>query len=406
MNHASFNNNNNDGFPTMNELSHSFEESMMMRRSSLGGVGGGGGGGDHGNNMMMNHNNHNNNSMSDMREDLGNSFRRGGPPTTPGGGGGGGGPGLPMIRGVEQSPRLRSFPIGSTDRGLSSRLLGGLGGGGVGGGGMAGPGGASGIPGLAMGRLFDEDEDILDPNNVGPNELVTSMRQQQQQQHRSMGTIPGAPLHSPSPRTTTTPGGGGGGGGTSSRRGSMSDAVPFGDLRGLLQGGRPTTPSVATAGVASAVAAAAATSTSGTASASSTVEPSPSSTGQQPPGARRNNYYPRPQSGTSRMSTVKPIEPTPPPSRLGRRGLLHKPERQPDLVTAPLEPTSTPTPAVPNGTTMGHHRNPTTYEVECATCGNHLQIPSTAVMVLCPFCDTVNPVAICRNTKLIVMVDA
>jgi LSD1 subclass zinc finger protein len=97
--------------------------------------------------------------------------------------------------------------------------------------------------------------------------------------------------------------------------------------------------------------------------------------------------FPCPQPGAPRGSTVQPAEPSLPRTRLGRRILTTKPQRQPDLVVAKFDQATTPTSST---------RLLDCTDVECATCSNSLQIPKSAVVVMCPICDQVNPVASCR----------
>ena len=134
---------------------------------------------------------------------------------------------------------------------------------------------------------------------------------------------------------------------------------------------------------------------------STTTESAPTTT------RPRHPHYPRPHAGAPRGSTVRPMEPSAPPSRLGRRILTSKPERQPDFIAASLDRPPSPLPQPPlflhhggggggTSTTMITTSYYMTTHVECPTCANGMFIPKSTVLVLCPVCDEVNPVARCR----------
>lgn len=100
--------------------------------------------------------------------------------------------------------------------------------------------------------------------------------------------------------------------------------------------------------------------------------------------ANQPSKLPHPEAGRPQPTTIQFTEPIMPSSRLGRRILLNKPERQPDFVPAELSDHSQP------------HRALDFIYVECGTCGSRLSIPKSAVMVSCPVCDHVHPAASCR----------
>lgn len=93
---------------------------------------------------------------------------------------------------------------------------------------------------------------------------------------------------------------------------------------------------------------------------------------------------PYPQPGPPQEPTIQATEPTPPASRLGRRILTQRPERQPDFIVAKL--------CTGQSTTALDF----CYHVECVTCRASIEIPKNIVMLSCPNCDQVHPAASCR----------
>ena len=260
------------------------------------------------------------------------------------GGGGGGGPmmmamegGGSFSRGVDfDSPLRRMGPAAA-----------------AGGGGGGSSSNVLGMPGVAMGTLYDDQG----PNPPEASHLAASMSP-----HRTMGWPPSRTFHD-----------------------EMSSDPPFQDRAGSRptsrddpegeQGGGGSRPSSHT---------------------TTTME-------SAAPSSRRHPNYPQPHAGAApRASTVRPLEPSAPASRLGRRILTHRPERQPDFVAATLEEGPS-RPPLHEEAAIG--ATPTTWtitlastltSVECVTCGTFLPIPKSTVLVLCPVCDEVNPVASCR----------
>lgn len=81
----------------------------------------------------------------------------------------------------------------------------------------------------------------------------------------------------------------------------------------------------------------------------------------------------------------KPVEPSVPASRLGRRCLTRKPKREPDLVKGLVV-------AGANRTIRARD----TVVVNCANCGTEIQIARNAIVVSCPSCYKISPAATCK----------
>lgn len=99
----------------------------------------------------------------------------------------------------------------------------------------------------------------------------------------------------------------------------------------------------------------------------------------------RASQRPYPQAGPPQGPTTPPVEPTVPPTRLGRRMLARKAERQPDFVSAKFADAPAPVDCT---------------NLECIMCQAALEIPKTAVVLSCPNCDEVQPVANCRIIRI------
>jgi len=95
---------------------------------------------------------------------------------------------------------------------------------------------------------------------------------------------------------------------------------------------------------------------------------------------------PYPVPGPPQEPTNQAIEPTLPASRLGRRMLTHRPERQPDYVVAKLSDGQS---SSSLDCTL----------VECVACRATVEIPKSTVMLSCPSCDQVHPAASCRAVQ-------
>ena len=99
----------------------------------------------------------------------------------------------------------------------------------------------------------------------------------------------------------------------------------------------------------------------------------------------RSTQKPFPQAGRPQAPTNPAVEPTAPPTRLGRRMLVRKAERQPDFVAAKFADAPAPVDCT---------------NLECIMCQAALEIPKTAVVLSCPNCDEVQPVANCRIVRI------
>lgn len=106
------------------------------------------------------------------------------------------------------------------------------------------------------------------------------------------------------------------------------------------------------------------------------------STGSSRP---RPSQRPYPQSGPPQGPNTPSVEPTVPQTRLGRRMLARKAERQPDFVPAKFADALAPVDCT---------------NLECIMCQAALEIPKTAVVLVCPNCDEVQPVANCRILRI------
>lgn len=105
-------------------------------------------------------------------------------------------------------------------------------------------------------------------------------------------------------------------------------------------------------------------------------------------GTRKQAELPLPQPGRPQGPTSQAMEPAMPQSRLGRRILTQKPVRQPDFVRAKVAGESSK--AMPLDYT----------NVECVTCRSTIEIPKSAVVILCPTCEQVHPAASCRVVRV------
>lgn len=95
---------------------------------------------------------------------------------------------------------------------------------------------------------------------------------------------------------------------------------------------------------------------------------------------------PAPKPGLPHDPTSQAKEPKLPSTRLGRRILSQKLPRQPDFVKATLVSPNEPLDFLTSSSCY----------VECVSCGATLHLPSGAVVLTCPSCDQVRPVACCR----------
>lgn len=93
---------------------------------------------------------------------------------------------------------------------------------------------------------------------------------------------------------------------------------------------------------------------------------------------------PLPGSPPPQHPTETYVEPAIPPSRLGRRCLVQKPKREPELVKG----------LVVQNSSSGNISNSKVY-VGCANCGVTMQISKNAVVVSCPNCYEIRPAASC-----------
>jgi hypothetical protein len=95
---------------------------------------------------------------------------------------------------------------------------------------------------------------------------------------------------------------------------------------------------------------------------------------------------PTPYSAPPQPPNQKPVEPAMPHSRLGRRCLMHKPFREPELVKGLV---------VNNKSGSRANRPRGQIQVSCAKCGAALQISKNAIAVSCPGCYKISPASSC-----------
>lgn len=124
---------------------------------------------------------------------------------------------------------------------------------------------------------------------------------------------------------------------------------------------------------------------------------------QRAPHQQRSTRLPEPRAGKLTKNQIivarQAQEPTSPPGRLGRRCLTEqRPPRRPDRFTGVLvvggdgDSHSVPTTATTT-TTPGPL---SIIKIECIDCQRALHVPKYAIVVDCPNCQSINPVASCR----------
>jgi predicted RNA-binding Zn-ribbon protein involved in translation (DUF1610 family) len=111
----------------------------------------------------------------------------------------------------------------------------------------------------------------------------------------------------------------------------------------------------------------------------------------------RPSKLPEPTPGIPMEPTQSAIEPTKPETRIGRRYILKKPQRAPDLIKATLITSPNQLQQLLDQSQQGE--TVVVYALDCASCGAPLQVHKTAILVSCPQCDSVNPAATCRSAS-------
>lgn len=102
-----------------------------------------------------------------------------------------------------------------------------------------------------------------------------------------------------------------------------------------------------------------------------------------------NRALPTPTVIPPPRPNYKPLEPSVPQSKLGRRCLIHKPKREADLVKGL---------AVVGAD--GSIRSRDTIVVKCANCHAILSMPRSAIVVSCPSCYKISPAASCQAVNV------
>jgi predicted RNA-binding Zn-ribbon protein involved in translation (DUF1610 family) len=116
--------------------------------------------------------------------------------------------------------------------------------------------------------------------------------------------------------------------------------------------------------------------------------------------AHRDNRpckLPEPTPGIPMEPTDIAIEPTKPETRIGRRYIVKKPQRAPDLIIGTEITSPDQLQQLLDQSQQGE--TVVVYALDCASCGAPLQVHKTAILVSCPRCDSVNPTATCRSAS-------